>query len=78
MRNEKYRLVDTFNDVVISQHRSAEAAGYAAKSHAKGVAKNNGAGSYIPVTLHERTTLGDYTPASLEASESFTFILCGY
>lgn len=46
-----YELNDTFNDKVISRHRTMDAAAKALVKHARSVKKNNGANSYIPYSL---------------------------
>lgn len=46
-----YTLIDSFNNAVISRHRSLSAAAKARKQHSAGVKKYNGAGAYIPTEL---------------------------
>jgi hypothetical protein len=43
-----YKLVDTFNDVVISRHKTLAAAAKADLRHNRAVKRNNGPSSYIP------------------------------
>ena len=42
-----YKLIDTFNDVIISRHRTVEAAQRAMEKHMRAVRKYNGANSYL-------------------------------
>jgi hypothetical protein len=46
-----YKLTDTFNDQLISRHRSLAAAVRAQIRHARAVRRNNGASSYIPTVV---------------------------
>ena len=48
MKRSKYKLVDTFNNVVISRHNTLEAMVRADKKHQRMVRKANGKSSYIP------------------------------
>lgn len=43
-----FKLIDTFNNTVISKHRTIEAAARAEIKFCRSVKKNNGASSYIP------------------------------
>jgi len=51
-------LYDTFNQKIISRHRTIEAAGKANRSLQKAVKKHNGESSYIPVDLRRETKNG--------------------
>jgi len=42
-----YKLVDSFNEVVISRHRTAEAAQRAMQKHMRAVRRHNGQNSYL-------------------------------
>ena len=44
----KIELYDAFNRTIISHHRTIRAAVIASRRHARRVARNNGAASYIP------------------------------
>ena len=46
-----YTLVDTFNDAVISRHRTVEAAARAELKHDRAVKRANGPTSYIPTAI---------------------------
>ena len=46
-KNNMYKLIDTFNDVVISRHRTVEAAQRAMEKHLRAVRRWYGAGSYL-------------------------------
>lgn len=46
-----YTLLDTFNDRVISRHRTLEAAVRAEIKHDKAVKKHNGQSCYIPTAI---------------------------
>lgn len=46
-----YTLLDTFNDRVISRHKTLEAAVRAEIKHDKAVKKHNGQSSYIPTDI---------------------------
>lgn len=43
-----YTLKDTFNNQVISRHRTIEAAAKADRAHDRAVKRHNGPNSYIP------------------------------
>lgn len=43
-----YKLIDTFNNQLISQHRTIEAAAKAEIKFSRAVKRKNGASSYIP------------------------------
>jgi hypothetical protein len=43
-----YKLIDTFNDKIISKHRTVEAAAKTEIKFSRAVKRNNGASSYIP------------------------------
>ena len=51
MSETKYILRDTFNDRIISTHRTIEAAVKAEIRHAKAVKRANGKSSYIPTQI---------------------------
>ena len=42
-----YKLIDSFNDVVISRHRTVEAAQRSMERHLRAVRRHNGANSYL-------------------------------
>lgn len=46
-------LTDTFNRLIISRHRSLDAAVKARAKHGRAVRKSNGASSYIPTQITE-------------------------
>lgn len=46
-----FELNDTFNNQVISRHRTMETAAKALVKHARAVKRNNGENSYIPYSL---------------------------
>lgn len=46
-----FQLNDTFNNRVISQHRTLKAAALAEVAHSKAVRKANGQQSYIPTSI---------------------------
>lgn len=48
-----FKLIDTFNNYIISSHRSLGAACKAEKAHSKAVRKANGENSYIPTKIME-------------------------
>lgn len=48
-----FEVYDTFNNKVISRHRSLVAAVKANESFQAKVSKANGAGSYIPTVYHQ-------------------------
>ena len=58
--NQKYRLYDTFNNHVISQHRTATGAGKAARKFSAAVKRHNVGTSYIPLEFQERYPDGEY------------------
>ena len=47
----KIILTDTFNNRVLSRHRTIEAAVKASRRHARAVERRNGKGSYIPTSI---------------------------
>jgi hypothetical protein len=47
----QYTLHDTFNDYIISRHRSLEGAVKADLAHARAVRRRNGPTSYIPTEI---------------------------
>ena len=47
----KYTLHDTFNDYIISRHRTLEGAVRADLAHAKAVKRFHGPNSYIPTEI---------------------------
>jgi hypothetical protein len=47
-----YQLKDTFNNIVISNHRTAENAGKAAAKYTRAVKKHNGEQSYCKFGLY--------------------------
>lgn len=47
----QYTLHDTFNDYLISRHRTLEGAVKADLAHARAVRRANGASSYIPTEI---------------------------
>lgn len=49
--NTLYRLVDTFNGLVISGHHSLMGAEKAARRHDRAVKRANGQSSYIPTRI---------------------------
>lgn len=48
-----YQLMDTFNRVCISKHRTVHAAVLASRKHDRGVRRHNGSASYIPKVILE-------------------------
>lgn len=46
-----YQLTDTFNNSIISQHRTLYNAVRADLKHARAVARNNPPGSYVPTRI---------------------------
>jgi len=44
-------LTDTFNNQIISRHRTVLAAARAERRHARSVVRRNGRGSYIPTRI---------------------------
>ena len=65
-------LIDTFNNKVLSIHRTAEAAENADGKLQSAVRRANGSSSYIPTVLVEATGFrkGEYvTPEKLAASK---------
>jgi hypothetical protein len=46
-----YQIIDTFNDTVVSRHRSLEAAVKADDKFRRDVRRANGATSYIPTRI---------------------------
>lgn len=51
-----YQLIDTFNNRVISRHRTAEAAYRAGQKLQDRVKRANGQGSYIPTKIVDEKT----------------------
>ena len=49
------QLLDTFNSVLISTHRTVIAAVKASRAHNKAVKRRNGPGSYIPYGYRDTT-----------------------
>jgi len=47
----QYTLHDTFNDYIISRHRTLEGAVRADLAHARAVRRHNGPTSYIPTEI---------------------------
>jgi hypothetical protein len=64
MRN-KYRIYDTFNRCIISNHRSLNAAVIAAAKFSRAVKRNNGENSYIPTRIEQHDTEGDWLPVPI-------------
>jgi hypothetical protein len=48
-----YALYDTFNDRIISRHRTIEAVAKAKKTFLNRVERANGRGAYVPVQIRE-------------------------
>jgi hypothetical protein len=48
-----YKLIDTFNARVISQHQTLGAAVTADQRHGRAVKRNNGPQSYIPTAIED-------------------------
>jgi len=46
-KNKMYKLVDSFNDVVLSRHKTAGAAKNAMEKHLRAVRRHNGQNSYL-------------------------------
>lgn len=46
-KNNMYKLIDSFNDVVISRHRTLKAAQRAMEKHLRAVRRHNGPNSYL-------------------------------
>jgi len=55
-KNNMYKLIDSFNDVIISRHRTVEAAQRAMERHLRAVRRHNGSNSYL--TYEIRTANG--------------------
>jgi hypothetical protein len=51
-----YELIDTFNNIVISRHRTIKAAAKADNKHDRAVKRNNGPNSYIPTRCRDEKT----------------------
>lgn len=51
-----FNLIDTFNNVVISKHRTIRAAVDADIRHGRDVRRHNGASSYIPTKIVDVAT----------------------
>ena len=64
--NNKYRIYDTFNRRVISNHRSLSAAVIAAAKFSRAVKRNNGQNSYIPTRIEHHDTDGDWLPVPFD------------
>jgi hypothetical protein len=65
MKN-KYRIYDTFNRRVVSNHRSLSAAVTAAAKFSRAVKRNNGQNSYIPTRIEQPDTDGDWLPVPID------------
>jgi len=65
MKN-KYRIYDTFNRRVVSNHRSLSAAVTAAAKFSRAVKRNNGQNSYIPTRIEQSDTEGDWLPVPID------------
>ena len=65
MKN-KYRIYDTFNRCIISNHRSLKAAVTAAAKFSRAVKRNNGQNSYIPTRIEHHDTDGDWLPVPFD------------
>lgn len=48
-----YALLDTFNDRIISRHRTIEAAQKKDAAYQRAVKRANGQGSYVPTVIRE-------------------------
>ena len=64
MKN-KYRIYDTFNRRVVSNHLSLRAAVIAAAKFSRAVKRNNGENSYIPTRIEQHDTDGDWLPVPI-------------
>lgn len=68
----KYVLVDTFNKVIISRHRTIDTAAKGKKKFFRQFYRNNSSSSYIPVALMiEDKTNGILSQANDEEEERF-------
>lgn len=56
----KYILKDAFNNVVLSRHRTIEAAVRARKKHLQAVKKANGQNSYLDYIIEDRSRFLPY------------------
>jgi hypothetical protein len=65
MKN-KYRIYDTFNRRVVSNHLSLRAAVIAAAKFSRAVKRNNGENSYIPTRIEQPDTDGDWLPVPID------------
>jgi hypothetical protein len=64
-----YTLTDTFNDRIISRHRTLEAAAKAQAKHSRAVKRHNGASSYIPTAIaYEGKAVDEYEMMQAERS----------
>ena len=48
-----YSLYDTFNDRIISRHRTIEATAAADRKYQRAIKRANGQNSYIPTTIRD-------------------------
>ena len=60
MNKQSYRVRDTFNDRVVSQHRTVDAAAKAEDRFLRAVRRSNGPTSYIPTRIEERNEAGTW------------------
>ena len=68
----KIILADTFNNCVISTHRTVAAAVEARAAHSRMIIRKNGRGSYIPYSITSKN--GDDISEDIFRAESFRCI----
>jgi len=71
-----YAIYDTFNNNIISRHRTIEAAVNAKAKFFRAFEKNNSSNSYLPTELMMVDSGGDVTPASDDDCEAFQDLEC--
>lgn len=59
----RYRIVDTFNDRVVSEHRTLRGATRAENRFIRAVKRANGRDSYIPTSIQQRNQSGAWQHA---------------
>jgi hypothetical protein len=64
-----FALLDTFNDHVISRHRTIEAAVKADRRHQRSIKRMHGPASYIPTKIMRLEADGALSPVSDEEAQ---------
>lgn len=73
-----FAILDTFNNKIVSRHRTVRAANVANDRFQRAVKRNNGAASYIPVDLRRVGKDGSLERLAEDSPEQEEWVLGGH